>query len=84
MQGARVGSWKSVPVTFTQLASKSKSCGSPAGMVTLSTRMWPRLVFVNVQVTVSPAWRSMAVIGLPSEQVADVRSQPGGTVSLTE
>jgi hypothetical protein len=65
--------------------SNSKAAGSPAGLVTLSTRIWPRFVFVNVQVTVSPAARLIAPTGLPSEQVAPVRSQPAGMLtSATE
>ena len=44
----------------------------------------PRLWFVNVQVTVSPAPMSMFDTGLPSLQVAPVWSQPPGTVSASE
>ncbi len=36
----------------------------------------PRLVLVNVQVTVSPGWRLSAVTGPPSEQLVSVRSHP--------
>src|SRR3970040_93051 len=59
---------------------KSNDCGSPSGFVCFSTTMLPRLVFVNVQVTVSPAARSIELGGEPSEHVALVRSQPAGTV----
>ena len=45
--------------------------------------MRPRLRLVNVQVTVSPGATSMFETGLPSSQVALVRSQPAGTVSAT-
>ena len=41
----------------------------------------PRLRLVNVQVTVSPAETLMFVTGLPSLQVALVRSQPAGVFS---
>ena len=42
----------------------------------------PRFVLVKVQVTFSPGARSMLAGLLPSEQVAPVRSQPAGTLSL--
>ena len=44
----------------------------------LTTTIWPRLRFVNVQVTVSPGATSMFDSGLPSSQVALVWSQPLG------
>ena len=44
----------------------------------------PRLVLVNVQVTVSPGCRLMALTGLPSEQVALVRVQSVTAPSETE
>ena len=44
----------------------------------------PRLRFVNVQVTVSPAATLMFDTGLPSSHVALVWSQPLGTVSDSE
>ena len=49
--------------------------------VFFTTTMLPRLVSVKVQVTVSPGLTSMLVTGLPSPHVAEVRSQPAGTVS---
>ena len=64
-------------------AVKEKSCGS-SGVASLTTTIWPRLWFVNVQVTVSPADTSMFDTGLPSSQVALAWSQPAGTVSATE
>ena len=41
--------------------------------------VWRRLT--NVQVTVSPSESAIADGGLPSLQVAEVRSHPAGTVS---
>ena len=67
----------------TPVVVNAKSCGS-AGFDTFVIRIEPRWVFVNVQVTVSPAARAMALTGLLSEQMALVRSQPAGTVSATE
>src|SRR3954462_4143361 len=64
--------------------SKSKRSGAAAGMVTLSMRMWPRLVLVKVQVTVSPAPSTIAVTGLPSVHEVPVRSQPARASSATE
>ena len=40
--------------------------------------------FVNVHVTVSPAWRLIDAGSLSSEHVALVSCQPAGTVSDTE
>ena len=53
------------------------------GSVIFFTLIVPRALLVKVQVTVSPALTSMFVTGLPSSQVALVRSQPDGTVSPT-
>src|SRR3954453_4489790 len=64
--------------------SNSKLSGAPAGLVTLSMRMWPRLVLVKVQVTVSPAPSTIAVTGLPSAHEVPVRSQPARASSATE
>src|SRR3954471_14758531 len=64
-------------------AVNEKSCGS-LGTASLTAIIWPRLRFENVQVTVSLALTLMFVIGLPSSQVADVWSQPEGTVSDSE
>ncbi len=61
---------------------KAKSCGS-LGCVSLTIRIWPRLIFVNVQTTFSPVLTPMADTGEPSEHVADPRSQPLGGNSLT-
>ena len=44
---------------------KLKLVGSPEGEVTLSTTIWPRLVSVKVQVTVSPAARVMEAVAVP-------------------
>ena len=57
-------------------------CGSPAGVVTTSTRIVPRLTKVKVHVTVSPAASPIASGALPSEQVEDARSHatPGNGV----
>src|SRR3989304_4287559 len=66
-----------------QEGSNSNSVVSPSGSVCSPTLMKASFSFVNVQVTVSPAWREIAVTGLPSEHVADSRSQPAGTISLT-
>jgi hypothetical protein len=59
---------------------RSKLWGSPEGVVTTSTRIWPRFTLVKVQVTVSPAESWMAATGLPSPQTALCRSQPAGSV----
>src|SRR4051794_8435884 len=64
--------------------SNSKLSGAPAGLVTLSIRMWPRLVLVKVQVTVSPAPRMIPLTGLPSVHEVPVRSQPARANSATE
>src|SRR3954469_11345793 len=64
--------------------SNSKLSGAPAGLVTLSIRMWPRLVLVKVQVTVSPAPRTIPLTGLPSVHEVPVRSQPARASSATE
>ena len=53
----------------------------PSSLVTVFTNFNVVCVLVKVQVTVSPGWRSIALTGLPSSQVAEVRSQPAGTVS---
>src|SRR3989304_2642230 len=66
-----------------QEGSNSNSVVSPSGSVCFTTLMKASFSFVNVQVPVSPAWREIAVTGLPSEHVADSRSQPAGTISLT-
>jgi hypothetical protein len=50
----------------------------------LTTVIEPRLTFVKVHVTISPAARLMFEAGLPSSQVALARSQPPGTVSASE
>src|SRR2546421_592201 len=44
---------------------KLKLVGSPEGEVTLSTTIWPRLVSVKVQVTVSLAARVMEAVAVP-------------------
>src|SRR3954452_15311509 len=56
-----------------------KSVGSvvpTAGWASLTATSVPRLLFVNVQVVVSFALRTIAVTGLPSLHVAEARSQP--------
>jgi hypothetical protein len=60
-------------------ATKAKAWGSPEGTVTSSTTSVPRLVWVNVQVTVSPGLRVTDAGALPSLHTAEVRSQPAGT-----
>jgi hypothetical protein len=62
---------------------KLVSLGSGLGFVTFLTMMVPRIRFVNVQVTVSPALTSMLLGELPSSQVALVRSQPRDGFSVT-
>ena len=57
---------------------KEKSCGS-LGWASLTTTIWPRLLFVKVQVTVSSGPTLMLPIGLPSLQVALAWSQPAGS-----
>ena len=55
---------------------KLKLVGSPEGEVTLSTTIWPRLVSVKVQVTVSPAARVMEAVAVPGPAT-------GGAVVVT-
>ena len=50
----------------------------------MTTMILASFWLLNVQVTVSPADRPMALTRLPSEQIALVRSQPVGTTSATE
>ncbi len=64
-------------------AVKEKSCGS-SGVASFTTTIWPRLRFENVHVTTSAGATLMFDTGLPSSQVAEVWSQPLGTVSETE
>ena len=72
--------------------SKSKSCGSEAGSVTLTTFNDACLVFVNVQATVSPA--SMSSVAERFARLVDEsapppvhdrpsESQPAGSDSVT-
>ena len=71
------------------MISNSKGVESRSGSpllstVTLSTMIWPGLmVFVKVHVTNSPGERSTAEAGLSSLQIAEVASQPAGSVSAT-
>src|SRR4051812_50145780 len=57
---------------------------APSGLVCFSTMIVPRLVFVKVQVTVSPAPRTIPLTGLPSVHEVPVRSQPARASSATE
>src|SRR3990172_7082126 len=66
-----------------QEGSNSNSVVSPSGSVCFTTLMKASFSFVNVQVTVSPAWREIEDGSEPSEHVALSRSQPAGTISLT-
>ena len=59
---------------------KAKSWAS-FGWASLTIVMLPRFVFTNVQVICSPALSVMFVKGLPSLQLALVRSQPATVVS---
>ena len=47
------------------MRSKSKSCGSDAGSVTLTTVSDACFVFVNVHTTVSPASMSSVAVRVP-------------------
>jgi len=47
--GSWSASWNVVPPLYDGV--NVNFCGSPDGFVTLSTRMWPALTFVYVQVT---------------------------------
>src|SRR2546427_6149720 len=64
-----------------------RSVGSPEGEVTLSTTIWPRLVSVKVQVTVSPAARVMEAVAGPGPAtgggvvVTGLRARPEAQVS---
>ena len=64
-------------------AVKAKSCAS-FGTASFTTTIVPRLAFVNVHETCSPADTLMFETGLPSSQTALDWSQPPGTVSATE
>ena len=64
-------------------AVKAKSCAS-LGTESFTTTIVPRLAFVNVHETCSPADTLMFEAGLPSLQTALDWSQPLGTVSATE
>src|SRR3954464_11733665 len=57
---------------------------APSGLVCFPTVSVPRLVFVKVQVTVSPAPRTIPLTGLPSVHEVPVRSQPARASSATE
>src|SRR5262245_55725724 len=59
--------------------AKEKDCGSPEGIVTSSTMIWPRLVCVKVQVTTSPAEIEIEAALEPSLQTTEVRSHPAGS-----
>ena len=79
---ASSSSWKLVGESPPP-AVNEKSCGS-FGCESSTTTIAPRLRFVKVQVTVSPGARSMSEGGLPSLHVAELWSQPEGTVSASE
>jgi hypothetical protein len=64
-------------------AVKEKSWAS-SGWESLTTTRVARLRLENVQVTASPGARLTFAGGLPSSQVAEVWSQPPGTVSASE
>src|SRR5438132_903553 len=61
---------------FGRVVLQLKLVGSPEGEVTLSTTIWPRLVSVKVQVTVSPAARVMEAVAVPGPAT-------GGAVVVT-
>ena len=67
---------------------KVKLPGAPLGSVCFSTMIEPRFVFVKTHVTVSPGSSSMlagvSVSPMELEQITGARSQPAGTVSVTE
>ena len=64
-------------------AVKLKSCAS-LGCASFTTTIWPRLRFVNVQVTTSPGLTLMFETGLPSSHDAFAWNQPLGTLSEME
>ncbi len=64
-------------------AVKAKSCGS-SGVASLTMVICPRLRLEKVHVTFSAAEMLTFVTGLPSLHVAEVWSQPLGTVSARE
>ena len=81
-----------VTVPEAQLRS-TLTTAALSGMKSLLTVNWAVLVLVKVQVTVSPSSTSMVAVPVPvlpelllvgSTQVMSVRSQPEGTVSVTE
>lgn len=69
---------------FQPVGLKVNDWDDLSGRVSFLIVIAPRWVFVNVQVTVSPAATSIAVMGLPSSQVAEVGSQPREPFSTTE
>ena len=64
-------------------AVKAKSCGS-SGTAFFTATICPRLRFVKVQVTASPALSVTFEVGLPSLHDALCWSQPLGTASEIE
>ena len=84
-EAARAGAVRSASEKLWEIASgppvseKPNVCGSAEGVVTTSTRMVPRLAWVNVQVTTSPGASAIEAGAEPSLHVADTRSQPAGS-----
>src|SRR5678809_1018930 len=75
--------WSAVPAAVIRL--NDTFALNPVGLnwnvpspptVPLTILIAPRLVLTNVHVTDSPGLTTIALTGLPSEQVALVRSQP--------
>jgi hypothetical protein len=75
--GSASSSSEKACVRLTPEIEKAKSWAS-LGRASLMTTTLPRLVWRNVQVTVSPAPTATALTGLPSEQLAPVKSQSAG------
>ena len=68
---------------------KLNVCESPSGSVCFSIVIVPSLVFVNVQVTVSPASTLNVAVRVPAEpvelassQTIEVRCQPAAAASV--
>ncbi len=58
-----------------------KFVASPAGFVVFWIMIVPSFVLFSTHVTFSPAERTIAEIGLPSEQLLEPATHPAGTVS---
>src|SRR4029453_15282631 len=72
------------PIVPAAVPVNENVADEPSGIVCFSTMSRARCLLLNVQVTVSPAWRLIALTGLLSSHVADVRPQPAFALPETE